>query len=68
MSVIGSKVPGRSNSRVVPTASPVAKPSKHPRKRSDLLHISYSVDSAIAASVALSPLKLGVTSLRSWPP
>ena len=34
MSVSGSKVPGGRNSRVVPTASPTASPSRHPRNRS----------------------------------
>src|SRR3990172_8784175 len=34
MSSMGSKEPGGLNSRVVPSASPTARPSRHPRYRS----------------------------------
>jgi len=37
MSVMGAKVPGGLNSRVVPKASPMARPRRQPRKRLSLL-------------------------------
>ena len=40
MSLIGSNVPGRRNSRVVPTASPTARPSRQPLYR---LRVSGSI-------------------------
>ena len=47
----GENEPGDRNSRLVPSASPTAKPIKHPRKRSICFNLSLSTESLICYSI-----------------